>query len=145
MSSPLLSILTTTMFATQAILTPAAVPKKTPPRPSTMSGCVGQTTATPWSYTFFDTKTGANYRLSGVDVREEARKRGEIVVGTGARRVTIRGGLVPSANVAAQASAMDPSQVAIASLPGGTNNGSGSVQLPEFHVTLVQGFKGSCP
>jgi hypothetical protein len=99
----------------------------------------------PPSDTFADLRTGAIYRLSGVDVREEARKRGEIVVGTGARRVTIRGGFVPSANVAAQAGAMDPSRVAIASMPGGTGSGTGRVQLPEFRVTLVQRFQGSCP
>ena len=145
MSSHLLSLVTTTMFAMQAIPTQAAVPKENTKPVITLVGCVGQSAATPRSYLFSDTKTGATYRLSGVDVLEEAKKKGQIVIGTGARRLTIRGGLVPSANVAAQAGAMDPARVAIASMPGGTGGDTGSVQLPEFRVTRVQGSKGSCP
>ena len=140
MSSYLLSMLAVSTFAMQATPSPPAVPKKGTNSTMTLTGCVSPDASTPGSYTFSDTRTGARYRLSGL-----ANKRGEIVVGTGARRVTIRGGLVPSPNVAAQAGAIDPAKAAIASLPGGTNQGTGNAQLPEFRATRVQAIKGSCP
>jgi len=106
----------------------------------TLTGCISRDAAT-GSYTFSDPKTGAKYRLNGLGSDQDSKARGEIVVGTGPRRVTIRGGLVPSANVAAQAGAIDPSRAAIASATGG----GASVQLPEFRAAQVQAASGSCP
>jgi hypothetical protein len=127
------------LFAVQTAPAQPTALKDTQPV-MTLTGCVSRDAAT-GSYTFSDPKTGAKYRLSGLDPDKGSKTRGEIVVGTGARRVTIRGGLVPSANVAAQAGAIDPSRAAIASAPGG----GGSVQLPEFHAARVQGASGTCP
>jgi hypothetical protein len=154
MSSYLFSMLVATMLATQATPSRPAVPKKDPTPtitkkdttpPITLTGCVNPNAAAPGSYTFSDTRTGATYRLSGVDVQKDAGTRGAIVVGTGARRVTIRGGLVPSPNVAAQAGAIDAVKAANASMPGGTNSGAGSAPLPEFRATQVKAINGTCP
>ena len=144
MSNYVLNMLAATVFATQTTTTPAPPPK--PPVPTvTLSGCVNPDAATPGSYIFSDSRTGAKYRLSGIDLLKDVGKRGQVVVGTGARSVTIRGGLVPSANVAGQAGAIDPSKAAIASAPNGTGSGTGTVQLPEFRATRVQAGKGACP
>jgi hypothetical protein len=133
-------------LAGQASPATPAVPKSDVHPAITLTGCVSQDATTSGAYTFSDAKTGVKYRLSGVAVHKDEGQRGEVVIGTGAHRVTIRGGFVPSANVAAQAGALDPSRAAIAGLPGGgTNSGTGNVQLPEFRATRVQATKGSCP
>ena len=107
MSSYLLGMVVGTMFVTQGSPAPPKA-RTTEVSPTiTLTGCVSQDATTPGSYTFSDAKTGVKYRLSGVNVSKDEGKRGEVVVGTGARRVTIRGGLVPSPNVAAQAGALD--------------------------------------
>ena len=150
----LLSSLTATVLAMQVSQTtpqktdqrdtkpPIASPTTSPTTsPITLSGCITPDATTPGAYTFSDAKTGVKYRLSGVAVAKDPGQRGEIVVGSGSARVTIRGGLVPSANVAAQAGAIDPSRAAIAGAPGA----GGSVQLPEFHAARVQGASGTCP
>ena len=57
------------------------------------------------------------------------------------KRLHIAGGLVPSANVAGQAGAMDPAQAAMAaSTPGRTQP-----QLPTFRVARVRTVAGECP
>jgi hypothetical protein len=128
------------------IVSPTASPTTSPTTsPITLSGCISPDATTPGAYTFSDAKTGVKYRLSGVAVAKEPGQRGEIALGSGSARVTIRGGLVPSANVAAQAGAIDSSKLAIASVPGGANSGTGNVQLPQFQATLVKASKGSCP
>ncbi|MEO8256148.1 MAG: hypothetical protein ABI868_02270 [Acidobacteriota bacterium] len=156
MSGGLFSMLVATMFATQAgPAQPAApksqpalpksqlaAPKKTTPAVVAVTGCISPDTTTPGGYLFLDSSTGAKYRLSGFDERKDSGQRGEIVVGTGARRVTIRGGLVPSPNVAAQAGAIDPNKAVIAragSGPNGTN-----VPLPEFRAERIQTIGAPC-
>jgi hypothetical protein len=93
---------------------------------------------------FSDINTGARYRVSGVSLRKYNGQRVEIVGQPGERRLTIRGGLVPSPNTAAQAGAIDPAKAAIANMPGGANSGTGSAQLPAFRVTRVRSLSGSC-
>ena len=142
------------MFAMQpAPAQPTAPKKAASPTPiTTLSGCLSPDAEKPGSFTFSDSKTGVKYRLTAADEKkdEESKrgesegKRGEIALGTGSRRVTIRGGLVPSANVAAQAGAIDASKAVIASAPA-TTSGTGTVRLPEFQATQVQASKGSCP
>jgi hypothetical protein len=56
----------------------------------------------------------------------------------------VKGGLLPSPNVAAQAGAIDPGQAAVASQPGGTASGTGSVDVPLFRVDRVRALGGSC-
>jgi hypothetical protein len=144
MSSYLIGMLAAALFTMQAAPARPTAPKKDT-KPIAMTGCLSQDATTPGAFTFSDAKTGAKYRLSSVDTQKDAGKRGEISVGTGALRVTIRGGLVPSPNVAAQAGAIDASKLAIASQPGGANAGTGNVRLPEFQATEIKTIKGSCP
>ena len=146
MFSSLLSPFVAMMLAMQAASTPApssATPKDTK-TPLTLSGCVSRDSAAPGAFTFAETGTGTKYRLGGVGVRKYAGQRVEIVGAPVGRRPTIRGGLFPSPNTAARAGALDPAQVAIASMPGGTNSGTGAVELPEFRVTRVRALEGSC-
>ena len=57
--------------------------------------------------------------------------------------LTIKGGLTPSPNVAAQAGAMDPARAAMAAAGGAA--GPGTVDLPEFKVKSVRPVSGGCP
>jgi hypothetical protein len=122
MSSSLLSMLVATMLAGQVNVQPT-VPKKNTAPVIAAATCVSQEPSGP----------------GGFDGRKDAAQRGTIVVGTGSRRLTIRGGLVPSPNVAAQASALDPARVAVASMPGvATNRRAESTVAVEFRPGHVQ-------
>lgn len=114
--------------------------------PVTLSGCVGRSGAPQDPLTFADASTGEQYRLTGRGLKQYAGRRVEIVGGTPvARRFSIRGGLYPSPNVAAQAGAIDPGKAAIARMPGGSESAAGVVDLlPEFKVTRVRVLDGSC-
>lgn len=133
-----------TLAATAAIAQTGSVqpaPKQDPTgkdKPITLSGCVqsaGEAGADEFtlSDTARDRKRPAKYRLSGADVRQ--------YVG---RRVRIVGGLMPSANAAAQAGALDPVQSALA-MPGRAPAGTGTVELPEVLVRSVKPLGGTCP
>jgi len=131
------------MFAMQTTSPPTAATTKGTST-LTLSGCVSRDVATPGAFTFADTDTGAKYRVSGVSLRKYNGQRVEIVGQPDDRRVTVRGGLFPSPNLAAQAGAVDPAKAAVANMPGGANSGTGSVQLPAFRVTRVRPVSGSC-
>jgi hypothetical protein len=147
MSSALLSTFAAMMLVAQAA--PAPAPTPAPPadlaKPVTLSGCVSREKTTPETYTFAEAGTETKYRLSGVGVKDYTDHRVEIVGAPVERRLSFRFGLVPSPNVAAQAGALDPADVAIASLPGGANTTTGTppVELPEFRVTAVRPL-GAC-
>ena len=116
---------------------------KKPPKTVSLSGCVvrGEKASDP--YTIEDTTEG-KYRLSGVNLKDYLGQRVQIggaIVET--KRLQIKGGLTPNANVAAQAGAMDPARAAVASAGGAA--GPGSVVLPEFKVKSVRPVSGGCP
>jgi hypothetical protein len=123
----------------------AAQDKKAPKPPKTLSlsGCVIRNENTPDRFTLEDPAEG-KYRLTGINLRDYI---GQRVTVAGAivetKRLTIKGGLVPNANVAAQAGAMDPARAAVASAGGVA--GPGTVELPEFKVKSVRPVSGSCP
>jgi hypothetical protein len=144
MSSSMLSLLAATLFATQTTLTQPSVPRKNTGAVITVSGCLSQDTATAGSLLFSDASTGAKDRPGGVDRRRDPGQRGEFVLGSGSRSLTIRGGLVPSPNVAAQASALDPVRSAIARTSGGSSR-MASTPVPDFRAWRVQPIGGSCP
>ena len=121
----------------------AAKPAK-PPKEITLSGCVSRGPASNGNFTFVDATTGAEYRLTGRGISKFAGQKVEIVGGSGGRRLVIRGGLTPSANIAGQASAIDPAQAAVASRPGGGTTGTEGRSMPEFRVTRVRAIKGVC-
>jgi len=70
-------------------------------------------------------------------------KRVQIAGAPDSRRLRIVGGLVPSANVAGQAGAMDPSRAVVESTPLATS-GKADPQLPEFRVRSVRTVAGAC-
>ena len=144
MSSYLLSTFLTMMFGMQSTSPPPAAATKDTSPMLTLSGCLSRDTATPGAFTFSDAETGARYRVSGVSLRKYNGQRVEITGQPGEKRVTVRGGLFPSPNMAGQAGAIDPAKAAIANMPGGSNTGTGSVQLPAFRVASVRSLSGSC-
>jgi hypothetical protein len=121
---------------------PAAKPAK-PSKVITLTGCVTADDTTPGQFTFADIKSGATYRLTGTDVKDYAGQRVQIA-GLSPKKLVIRGGLVPSPNVAAQAGALDPSRSAISSGQAG-QSGTGTTELPEFRVRAVKPVAGACP
>ena len=148
MTTHLLSLLAAAVFTTQ---TGAAPPSSTKPpssaeanKPVKLTGCVSRTEVTQGQFALSDTDTGDRYRLSGTRMKKFAGKRVELVGAPVTSRLTIKGGLYPSPNVAAQAGAIDPVKAAIAAMPGGTSSGTGDPQLPEFKVARVRAVGGSC-
>jgi hypothetical protein len=115
-------------------------------QPTTMTriGCVSEAPINSRVYTFSDVESGGTFRLSGKSVRKYVGQRVEIVGGPRGKGLSVRGGLWPSPNVAAQSGAIDPAQAAIASQPGGGSIGIGGPDLPEFHVVRVRGVEGAC-
>jgi hypothetical protein len=135
-------------LAAAATLSAAAQPQNTSSRnsqnkaPIALTGCVSGTPGATGSFTFQEAD-GAKYRLSGKGLRKFAGQKVELVGGS-PKGFTIRGGLLPSPNIAAQAGALDPAQVAIASQPGGTATSGTGADLPEFRVARVRALDGAC-
>ena len=121
---------------------PTPAPSPTPSAKGlTVSGCVAGDTTSPNRYLFTESD-GATYRLSGTDVRRYVGRRVEI---TGSvvesKKLHIAGGLVPSANVAGQAGAMDPAQAAMAA----STTGATPPAMETFRVARVKTVAGACP
>jgi len=111
----------------------------------TLTGCVTASGAPQAPWMFADGETGIEYRLTGKSVKKYSGKRVEIVGGPRTSKLVIRGGLFPSPNIAAQAGAIDPVRAAIAAQPGGSESGTGRVDLlPEFRVARVRVVEGAC-
>jgi len=128
---------------------PPAASQSTPkgaPQPLTLSGCVQPSDSSPTRFTFEDDtnpKAAETYRLSGTNMKKYSGQRVEIIGGVVTPKLKISGGLRPSANVAGQAGAMDPTQAVIAGSSGGAATGTGNSELPEFRVTSVKTL-GAC-
>jgi hypothetical protein len=99
-----------------------------PDKPLILVGCVAADQANADQFTFADEKAGVTYRLNGTKLQTY-----------NGRRVQIVGGLYPSANVAAQAGAIDPTKAAIAA-----TTETRTAPLPEFQVKQVRQLRGSC-
>jgi len=125
-----------------AVGTAAAQDKKAP-KAVTLSGCVLSDEKAPDLFTLTDTKTSKSYRLTGANVREYVGKlvqtNGSIVV----KGLHVSGGLQPSANVAAQAGAMDPSRAAVVAASG--IGPTGNIELSEFRIKTIRPSGGACP
>jgi hypothetical protein len=122
--------------------------KKAPAKPASktisLSGCVVRGETAPDRYTLEDKEDGGKYRLTGVNLRDYIGLRVQIAGGVvETKRLVIKGGLTPNANVAAQAGAMDPARAAMAAAGGSA--GPGTVELPEFKVKSVRPVSGGCP
>lgn len=108
--------------------------KPSPPAPKaiTLVGCIQLDAAKSDWFTLSDKTTGSTYRLTGANVRSYVW-----------RNVRIVGGLVPSANIAAQAGAIDPTKAAVA-YQGANPPGIGNPEPLEFSVRRVRPLTGSC-
>ena len=116
---------------------------KSRPKTISLSGCVVSSEKTPDQFTIEDASEG-KFRLTGLRLRDYVGQRVQLagaVVET--KRLTVKGGLMPNPNVAAQAGAMDPARAAVASAGGSA--GTGTVDLPEFKVKSVRPVSGACP
>ncbi len=120
---------------------PASTP--TSQKPVELVGCVSNQPAASGAFTF-DESTGFKYRLTGKSVRKYAGQMVRLVGGPQGRKLSVSGGLWPSANVAGQAGAIDGAQESIARQPGGGGAGTGAANLPEFRVVSVRTVDGSC-
>ncbi|OFW12507.1 MAG: hypothetical protein A3F69_05525 [Acidobacteria bacterium RIFCSPLOWO2_12_FULL_66_10] len=133
-------------LACAASLAAAQERENPPPKPATktisLTGCVVRGEMGPNEYTISDPAEGA-YRLTGVKLRDYVGKRVLIAGGVQTKRLLIKGGLLPNANVAAQAGSMDPVRAAMANAGGAA--GPGNVQLPEFRVKGIRPVPGGCP
>jgi len=132
----------TLMIGVSAAQTPPAA-SGAPRSPVELVGCVSDDPSASGAFTF-DESGGGKYRLTGKSVRKYAGRMVRLVGGPQGKRLSIRGGLWPSPNVAAQAGAIDPAQASIARQPGGAASGTGGVDLPEFRVVSVRSIDGSC-
>jgi len=118
-------------------------PSKEAPSSIELTGCVSLTPNATGQFAIVDAASGNTYRLSGKNIRKYAGQRVTVVGGPRKERLSLRFGLWPSPNAAAQAGAIDPAQESIARQPGGTASGAES-KLPEFHVVRMRGADGAC-
>ena len=119
---------------------PASSP--TPRSPVELVGCVSNQPSGSGAFTF-DESGGSKYRLTGKSVRKYAGKMVRLAGGPQGGKLSVSGGLWPSANAAGQAGAIDGAKESIARQPGGGGSGTG-VDLPEFRVVSVRTVDGSC-
>jgi hypothetical protein len=110
------------------------------PAPVVLAGCVAN--PTPGTFTVEDEKKG-RFELTGRKLDLYIGKRVEVRSAGGGLHITT--GLYPSANVAAQAGAIDPVQAARAAMPGSPDYNAQNAPLPKFAVTQIKRLPGSCP
>jgi hypothetical protein len=123
--------------------TPPSKTKSDPAKPMTMNGCIARDASASKVFTFTDNSNGFKYRLSGQDVSKYLGQPMQIVGVVDTTKLRVRGGLLPSPNIAAQAGAIDPGKAHVAELGGGTT-GSGNPDLPTFKVAQVRAGQGEC-
>jgi hypothetical protein len=108
----------------------------------TLLGCVTAPAGKEKAFTLSEIEGGEKYALQGVDVRDFVGKRVEISGSHTRRRLVIRGGLYPNANMAGQAGDIDPTRAAMAAQAGPEANTPRPVQ--EFRVRSVRAIEGQC-
>ncbi len=132
-----------------ALVTPrvgAAQEKKPakPPKTITLSGCVERDPNAPDRFTITDTKDGSKYRVTGKDFSEFLNRPVQLDGGVVVKGLKISGGLKPSANVAAQAGAIDPSRAVVQAATSESGTGT-AVDVQEFRVKAIHpATSGSC-
>jgi len=140
---PALALLSCIVLA--GVVAAQSPPASTPAsqKPVELVGCVSTQPAASGAFTF-DESTGSKYRLTGKSVRKYAGQMVRLVGGPQGRKLSVAGGLWPSANAAGQAGAIDPAQESVSRQPGGGGSGTGAANLPEFRVVSVRTVDGSC-
>lgn len=109
----------------------------------TLLGCVSAPIGKEKAYSLSEIDGGERYLLQGVDVRDFVGRRVEIAGARTRRRLVIRGGLYPNANMAGQAGDIDPTKAAMAAQAGPEANTPRPVQA--FRVRSVRAIEGGCP
>jgi len=122
---------------------PPATTNDTKAGPVTLTGCLSATPGQTGDYTFTNDADGNRFRLTGTNVRKMAGQKVQVVEAT-AKKLTIRGGLYPSPNVAAQAGDIDPVTAAIAKQPASAGVSGTGGDLPELRVNRVSSAPGAC-
>jgi hypothetical protein len=112
--------------------------KETAPKLVTVVGCVTADENQPGQYTIVDSNGDALYRLTGTNMHGYVGQQVEVTGGP-PRRFTVRGGLLPTPNAAAQAGAIDPPPAAATPPVAGAN-----APTPEFRVKSVKSVPGKC-
>jgi len=117
-----------------------------PPKPAaktiSLTGCIVRGETGQDEYTLSDVKEGV-YHLTGMKFRDYVGQRVRVAGAVDSKKLVIKGGLLPNANIAAQAGSIDPVQAAMATAGGAA--GPGTVQLPEFRVKGIRPVAGGCP
>ena len=122
----------------------AQAPAKDAPKGMRLNGCISRDTILPGQYNFREQDSGDRYRLTGKNLKKFVGQRVEIVGGPPGKGVTLKTGLWPSPNTAAQAGALDPAKAAVARFPDGASDAAGVSPLPEFRVIRLRGAEGAC-
>src|SRR5262249_36370522 len=113
-----------------------------PPKTITLNGCVERDDKKPEDFTLTDAKAKKKYRLTGIDLREYVGRLVQVDGGSVVKGVKISGGLLPNANIAAQAGALDPSRAAVQAATSGSTTGT-AVDVQEFRVKTIRAA-GAC-
>jgi hypothetical protein len=133
-------------LACSASLVAAQTKTNPPPEPAariiSLTGCIVRDETRRNEYSLSDAKEGV-YRLTGMKFSDYVGQHVRVAGAVRSTRLVIKGGLLPNANVAAQAGSIDPVQAAMANAGGAA--GPGTVQLPEFRVKGITPVAGGCP
>ena len=137
----------TALLAALAVLPmqdkPATKAPPPPAPPVALSGCVVRSDSTPATYTLRDETGTPTHRLTGLNLKGFVGQRVELLGGApDSKRLTIKTGLLPNPNVAAQGGAIDPAKAATAAAGGSAP--VGDVEFPEFRVKSVKPLSGGC-
>ena len=135
-------------LAAQSTTPPASAQTggKEGPRSLKLTGCVAPDSASAGHFTLADFTTGVPaYRLAGKDLGRYLGRRVELIGAAARPKLSIRTGLTPSPNAAAQAGAMDPAEAERARLGAGGNAQPGNIVIPEVSVKTVKVLAGRCP
>jgi hypothetical protein len=125
------------------VSTAQSAKKTPPPKTLTLTGCVERDETTPDQYTITDRAEGTKYRVTGKDFREYIGRLVQLDGGIVVKGITIKGGLQPNPNIAAQAGAIDPSRAAVeAQTTPQATRPPGDIQ--EFRVKTIKPQGGSC-
>lgn len=122
---------------------PQSSSSKKAPKIISLSGCIERDDKTPDQFTITDPKAGGTYRVSGKDFLEFLGRPVQLDGGVVVKGFSIKGGLQPNPNIAAQAGAIDPGRAAVqaASQPTAT---SPNAETPEFRVKAIHATGGTC-
>jgi len=117
--------------------------KPAPPKVVTLTGCVERDETAPDQYTVTDKTEGVKYRVTGKDFREYLGRSVQVDGGVVVKGIVIKGGLQPTANIAAQAGSIDPSRAAVEAQTSGATTGT-NTNLQEFRVKTIHTTGDSC-